>query len=59
MMIPNFYYSPRRVKKINDNYSSESKLRGNLKLAFICLLLLAIFMFGGTVTRYFIDIPEC
>lgn len=35
MMIPNYYYSPKRIKKINDKYSSESKLWGNLKLAFV------------------------
>lgn len=58
-MISNFYFSPQRIKKINDKYSSESKLWGNLKLAFVCLILLGIFILGSTVVRYFIQIPDC
>jgi len=58
-MANSFYYSPQRIKKINDRYSNESKLWGNLKLTFICLLLLAIFWYGSTVIRMLIDIPEC
>lgn len=53
------YYSPQRIKRITDKYSSESKLWGNLKLAFICLLLLAIFMYGSSTIRYLMTIPEC
>jgi len=59
MMIPNFYYSPQRIKRINDIYSNESKLFGNLKLILICLILFGIFMFGSAGVRYFINIPEC
>jgi len=54
-----FYYSPQRIKKINDRYSSESKVWGNLKLILICMLLLVIFMLGSTTIRYFMQIPEC
>lgn len=58
-MVNSFYYSPNRIKKINDKYSNDSKRWGNLKLIFACLILLGIFMFGSTVVRYFINIPEC
>jgi hypothetical protein len=58
-MISNFYYSPQRIKKINNKYSSESKLLGNLKFAFVCLIFLGIFIFGSTVVRCFIQIPDC
>lgn len=59
MIIPSFYYSPHRIKAINDKYSRESKWLGNLKLVFICVLLISIFWFGSAVVRYFIVIPEC
>lgn len=58
-VINSFYYSPQRIKKINDKYSNESKLWGNLKLALVCLILLGIFMFGSTAVRFFVQIPNC
>jgi len=58
-VVNSFYYSPQRIKKINDKYSSESKLWGNLKLTFVCLILLGIFLCGSTVVSYFIQLPDC
>lgn len=59
MILANFYFSSQRIKRINGKYSNESKLSGKLKLTLICLILFGIFMFGSSVVRYLINIPEC
>ena len=59
MIIVNFYFSPQRIKRICGKYSSESKLLGNFKLIFICMVLFLIFIFGSAVVRYLLSIPEC
>jgi len=53
------YYSPDRIRKINEKYSSESRLQGNLKLILICLLLFFIFWFGSAAIRMVVRIPAC
>jgi hypothetical protein len=58
-MAISFYYSPKRIKRIADRHSGESRMWGNLKLLFISLLLVSVFSFGGTIIRQFVNIPDC
>ena len=59
MALINFYYSPNRVKKLNEKYSRELNRRGNIKLILISALLVIVFMLGSKIIRYFVQIPEC
>lgn len=59
MMITSFYYSPNRIRKLNEKYSAESGSWRNLKLIFSGLLLAGIFLVGSAAVRYFVRIPEC
>jgi uncharacterized membrane protein YidH (DUF202 family) len=55
----NHYYSPDKVRQLSEKYSQESKLQGNLKLVFICLLFHAILLYGSDVIRILIEVPQC
>jgi succinate dehydrogenase hydrophobic anchor subunit len=59
MLLTNFYYSESRVNQLVEKYSRESKLQGNLKLFFICVLLLAVFWYSSTLIRMLVNIPDC
>jgi hypothetical protein len=59
MIANNYYYSPSKIRKLQEKYLREPKARANLRLFFICILLFSILLFGSAVLRYFISMPEC
>lgn len=58
-MVSSAYFSPRRVKMIHDKYSGESKSMGHLKLTLNVVLLAGVFMYGPTLLKVFVNVPDC
>lgn len=59
LVISNVYFSTGRVKIINDKYSKIPKHNGNIRLAFICLFLVGLFLYGSALLSLLLDIPKC
>ena len=59
MIANNLYYSSSRIRKLQEKYLRESKWQANIRLFFICLLLLVIFLFTDDLIKIVIQIPEC
>lgn len=59
VLLSDFYFSDERVRRIQAQYSGETKLKAITKLISIGLLLFLIFWYGSVVIRMFFYIPTC
>ena len=59
LIFNSLYYSPDAIRRLRQKYQGKSSLIKSLKLSFIIIILIVIFIYADNLLRILMRIPPC